>query len=294
MTLPPATVIGDSNGSKRTPPATVTGGSTATTPRMTPRGQTTPRGTTPRGAPPGRVKIVMVGNHGVGKTALTQLLLGKGHHGTAPAELSATVGVDFAKRVLQMEKDSWPCRLHIWDTSGQERFRSLVDSHLQDLSAGDAVIIVYDVCDEASFAAVDQWASEVRHVSRGSPQIAILGNKSDKALAGSRKVLTADGQRKADELGAALFLETCGLVQDSESSDADRLFQMFLDSLVRKCRAAAPPETPRGTPTPRPVQNPQALEGGAAPKLKQSSSKMGIAYLCKCPWRAAFKCFAFA
>jgi len=254
----------------------------------------TPRGTTPRGAPPGRVKIVMVGNHGVGKTAITQRLLGRNHQGTAPAEVSPTVGVDFAKKQLQIDKDSWPCRLHIWDTSGQERFRSLVDSHLQDLSAGDAVIIVYDVCDEASFAAIDQWVSEVRHASRVSPQLAILGNKSDKALAGgARKVLTADGQRKADELGATLFLETCGLAQDAEGADTDRLFQIFVDSLVRKCRAAAPPETPRGTATPRSVHNGLGLEGIAQPKLKQSS-KMGMSYLCKCPWRAAFKCFAFA
>jgi small GTP-binding protein len=220
----------------------------------------------------------MVGNHGVGKTAITQLMLGKGHAGTAPTgdmAISPTVGVDFAKKVLQLDKESWPCRLHVWDTSGQERFRSLVDSHLQDLGAGDAVIIVYDVSDEESFAAVDKWVSEVRHMARGSPQIAILGNKTDKALAGARKVLTVDGQRKADELGAAVFLETCGIGQDSESCEADRLCKFLVESLLRKCRAAAPPETPRSISTPRPAQTSQGLESSGQPNLKQGS-KMGV------------------
>lgn len=270
MASPPATVIGDSNG---------------VTPRMTPPGQETPRG-----APPGRTKVVLIGNHGVGKTAITQRILGGSHRGTLPDDISPTVGVDFAKKAIQIDKDPWPCRLHLWDTSGQERFRSLVDSHLQDLSASDAVVVVYDVSDEASFEAVDRWISEVRHLARGSPQIAILGNKSDKALAGARKVLTVDGQRKADELGAALFLETCGVVQDSENSDAERLHNFFIESLIRKCRAVAPPDTPF---TPRAVQGGQGLQGGPPSKVNQSS-KIGLAYLCKCPWRAAFKCFAFA
>jgi small GTP-binding protein len=234
--------------------------------------------------------MVLVGNHGVGKTAISQLILGKGHRGTAPQEISPTVGVDFASKALQVEKDFWPCRLHLWDTSGQERFRPLVDSHLQDLDSGDAVVVVYDISDEASFAAVDNWVSEARHMSRGSPQLAILGNKSDKGLAGARKVSTADGQRKADELGAVIFLETCGAVNDSGNADAERLSRFFIEGLIRKCRAAAPPETPRA---PRPVQNGQGFEGGAPPKVIRSS-KVGMAYLCKCPWRAAFKCFAFA
>lgn len=273
MAPPPATVIGESNG---------------VTTRMTPRGQTTPRGA------PGRVKIVLIGNHGVGKSSIAKLVLGKGHRGTSVDETSPTVGVDFATKALQVDKDPVPCRLHLWDTSGQERFRPLVDSHLQDLAEGDAVVVVYDISDEASFEAVETWVKEARHVARGSPQIAILGNKSDRGSAGARKVPTVEGQRKADELGAVVFLETCAITADAESSDVERLPRFFIESLIRKCRAAAPLETPRGGTTPRPsVQKSKGLEGSAQAKVTQNS-KTGLAYLCKCPWRAAIKCFAFA
>lgn len=269
------------------PPATVIGESHVATPRMTPRGQTTPRG-----GPPGRVKLVLIGNHGVGKSSIAQLVLGKGHRGTSTEDIAPTVGVDFASKVLQVDKDVWPCRLHLWDTSGQERFRSLTDSHLQDLTTGDAIVVVYDVSDEASFEAVDRWVNEARHMAKGSPQIAILGNKSDKGLAGARRVPTVEGQRKADELGAALFLETCAIATDIESSE--HLSRLFIESLIRKCRAAAPPGTPRGATPLRPCrQNERGFEGSAQPKTSQTS-KVGIAYLCKCPWRAAFKCLAFA
>lgn len=267
------------------PAAEIIGDSNPMTPRVTPRGQTTPRG-----GPLGRVKMVLVGNHGVGKTAISQLILGKGHHGTAPQDIAPTVGVDFATKAVQVDKDFWPCRLHLWDTSGQERFRPLVNSHLADLDSGCAVVVVYDVSDEKSFAAIDGWVSEARHLARGSPQIALIGNKSDKGLAGARKVATVDGQRKADELGAVLFLETCGLINESGSPDVDRLSRFFIETLIRKCRAEAPHELPRA---PRPVQNGQGLEGGERPRTVQNS-KIGMKYLCQCPWRAAFKCFAFA
>lgn len=253
-----------------------------------------------------RIKLVLVGEHGVGKTGVAQLILGQGHRGmNAPLpkaeDIPPTVGVDFACKAVQIDdKDPWPCRVHLWDTSGQERFRRLVDSHLRDLESGDAIAVVYDINDETSFAAVDHWVSKARELARESPQIAIFGTKLDKALEEGRKISTLEGQRKADELGAVLFFETCSVVKTEASSRTEsdqKVFQHCIASLLRKCRAATPPEVSLGASMPRPVQGGQGLEGGAPAKVSgkyRFLSKMSIAYACKFPWRVGLKCFGFA
>merc|ERR1719321_245745 len=247
-----------------------------------------------------RVKLVLVGEHGVGKTSITQRhILGRAHR--AAEDAPPTVGVDFACKAIQIDKDPWPCRVHVWDTSGQERFQHLVDSHLRDLEAGDAIAVVYNVTDAKSFQAVDYWVHKVRELARGSPQIAILGTKSDKAFENGRNVSTAEGQRKADELGAVLFLETCGVLTDEAGTEFEqdgRLFKVCFESLLRKCRAATPPEVSLGASIPRTLQDGQGLEGGMQVKANgryQCLQKRGIAHcFCKCPWRTAFQCFGFA
>jgi small GTP-binding protein len=249
------------------------------------------------------VKLVLIGDHGVGKTGVAELILGRVRDKASSLKAQdtpPTVGVDFACKAMQIDdKDPWPCRLHLWDTSGQERFQPLVDSHLRDMTAGDAVVVVYDVSDESSFAAVDRWVLKARELARESPQIAIVATKLDKALDEGRKVSVAEGQRKADELGAAVFLETSavraegGAVNQSE----EHAFQHYISSLLRKCRAATPPDVSLGASMPRPVQNGQGLEGGIAATSKgrcQFWSKTPIAYVCKFPWRVGLKCFGFA
>lgn len=255
-----------------------------------------------------RVKLVLVGEQSVGKSSLAQRhIIGRAHHcdtalssGRAAEDISPTVGVDFACKAMQIDKDPWPCRLHVWDTSGQQRFRQLVNSHLRDLDAGDAVVVVYDVTNARSFEAVDEWVSKARELAGGSPQIAILGTKLDKALEAGRQVSIVEGQRKADELGAVLFLETRGVVRDKADSDSEceqRVFQACIESLLRKCRAATPPEVSLGVSMPD--AHGQGLAGVMPGKTNSRyqcfSPKKGIAYyFCKGPWRSAFQCFGFA
>lgn len=235
----------------------------------------------------------MLGNQGVGKSALVRWLLGREQGVPAtPRSMNGgdfdtpTVGVDFASKAVQMEQGEWPLRLHLWDTSGQERFHSLVDTHLSDLDGSDAVVIVYDVSDRGSFEAVDSWVEKARRLARDSPQIALLANKSDKALAGQREVPTEEGQRKADEIGAVLFVETCAKASDDGGAkpDADRLSHLFTKSLLRRCCAAARPAEPCGNGSDVP---PEPLKGVA-------SARSGAKCLFLCPWRPVVKCFGFA
>ena len=101
-----------------------------------------------------------------------------------------------------MYLDDRTVRLQIWDSAGQERFRSLIPSYIRDSSVA---IVVYDVTSRGSFTNVSRWIEDVR-VERGSDVVIMLvGNKTD--LSEKRLVSTDDGERKAREDGV-LFMET--------------------------------------------------------------------------------------
>jgi Ras-related protein Rab-39B len=88
-----------------------------------------------------------------------------------------TVGVDFFSKVIQL-----PCgtrvKLQLWDTGGQERYRSITRSYYRNTAAA---LIVYDVTDRQSFDNVKTWLEEIRNNSRSGPLtvIFIIGSKCD-------------------------------------------------------------------------------------------------------------------
>ena len=67
--------------------------------------------------------------------------------------------------------------MHIWDTGGSDRFRSLVSMYYRDASAA---IICYDIGNERTFQSVTFWANEM-HTNNNMDEfvIALAGNKSD-------------------------------------------------------------------------------------------------------------------
>lgn len=94
-------------------------------------------------------------------------------------------------------------RLQLWDTAGQERFRSLIPSYIRDSSVA---VVVYDVTNRASFEGTRRWVDEVRSERGADVVVALVGNKSD--AVDRRQVSAEEGEERARELGAAVFVET--------------------------------------------------------------------------------------
>lgn len=67
-------------------------------------------------------------------------------------------------------------KLKIWDTAGDERYRSLTKKYYQD---AQAVIIVYDITELSSFENLQFWISEIHDNVRNVPLIFLVGNKAD-------------------------------------------------------------------------------------------------------------------
>ncbi|KAL6735341.1 hypothetical protein Aduo_005791 [Ancylostoma duodenale] len=117
-----------------------------------------------------RIKVIMLGAAGVGKTAIITRFVDNYWMDRA----IPTIGVDFTGRTVNV--DGRPVRIQIWDTAGQERFHSLIPSYLREARG---VIVVYDVTNRDSFYEVRRWLSEIRKHRDDEVEIIIVGNKTD-------------------------------------------------------------------------------------------------------------------
>ena len=119
-------------------------------------------------------KSIVVGDGGVGKTALT-LRFSKGFF---TEDYKMTIGVDFHVKTISIDtsEGAIKCKLQLWDTGGQERFSSIRPMYYRG-SLG--TILVFDLTNSASFEHLPQWIEEVRANIKSEIPVLLVGNKSD-------------------------------------------------------------------------------------------------------------------
>ncbi|EDR26293.1 RAB, putative [Entamoeba dispar SAW760] len=143
-------------------------------------------------------KMCLVGDTSVGKTCIVNRLV----KGVFNNSEKSTIGSNFVTASIQV--DNKPFRLAIWDTAGQEKYRSMVSMYYRG-SLG--AMLVYDVTQESSFQDVRMWLDELKNTEKDIAVI-IVGNKCD--LVANRVVSTVDGEKLAEELHC-LFCEVSAL-----------------------------------------------------------------------------------
>ena len=119
-------------------------------------------------------KSIVVGDGGVGKTALT-LRFSKGFF---TEDYKMTIGVDFHVKTINIDSNEGLIRakLQIWDTGGQERFSSIRPMYYRG-SLG--ALLIFDLTNSSSFEHLPQWIEEVRANVKNEPPLLLVGNKSD-------------------------------------------------------------------------------------------------------------------
>jgi Ras-related protein Rab-2A len=157
-----------------------------------------------------------LGDSGVGKSCL---LLRFTDNRFQPIH-DTTIGVEFGSRTLIIDKKS--IKLQIWDTAGQESFRSITRSYYRGAAGA---LLVYDITRRESFEHLQRWFVEAR--SNGSPQMVmiLIGNKSD--LEQRRVISTKEGSDFA-QANQMLFIETSA----KQSLNVDSAFEMIAKSIV--------------------------------------------------------------
>ena len=129
------------------------------------------------------LKILLIGNGGVGKTSLIHRLV-RDEFSTA---IEQTIGVEFL--AYNMEIDGKKVKLQLWDTAGQEQYRSLGKIYYRNAIG---VLCVFSIDDHESFLSLKQWMKEVRVLCHPNAKIIIVGNKAD--LAEERQITESEIQ----------------------------------------------------------------------------------------------------
>ena len=122
------------------------------------------------------LKILVLGDSNVGKTSL--LLSYTDNY--FPDSHVATIGIDY--KIKKIALNGVNLKLQIWDTSGQERFRSMTHTFLK---SAHGIVFVYDITNKKSFEGVKDWIKDAENNGEGFEKI-LVGNKCD--LEGKREV----------------------------------------------------------------------------------------------------------
>lgn len=154
-------------------------------------------------------KVVFLGDSSVGKTTIISQIM----FGQSKDNQSATIGIDFFAKNITVGTET--VRIQMWDTAGQEQYRSVIPSYLRDSAIA---VIIYDITNQESFEHIDLWVKMVQDVSK--PAIIIVGNKTD--LEEIRAVPEEDGQKIAQTYNAD-FVETSA----KKPSNMDKLLDII-------------------------------------------------------------------
>ena len=143
-------------------------------------------------------KVIIVGPAGVGKSSL----LLKYTKDKFERDYNVTIGVDFASKCVEIPTNNneiISVKLQLWDTAGQEKFKTITKSYYRGCGGG---IIVFDVTNRVSFDNIDCWVRTIREECAIDTSIILVGNKIDRA---PREVTYKEASSYAESIGLKYF-----------------------------------------------------------------------------------------
>jgi small GTP-binding protein len=160
-----------------------------------------------------KFKYIVLGDCGVGKSCILMRLI----DGEFRDMHDMTIGVEFGA-YSYLANDGCRINLQIWDTAGQEQFRSITRSYYRNTSAA---VLVYDVSNRASFVHLLSWLDECRQYVGSGVLVIILGNKCD---------LDNDARQVSFEEGEAFAQEHNVLFMESSAKTNKNIEEAFIQT----------------------------------------------------------------
>ena len=166
-------------------------------------------------------KIMMIGDSTVGKSSIINTILGK------ESNQKSTIGFDLVN--LNIKVDEKICKLEIWDTCGQEAYKSLMTKFYKN---SNLMILVYSIDSIKSFEGLHFWKEQIKDNCNENIKIILVGNKND--LEDKREVSSQKGKEYSENNNFIAFLEAS--INDKDSikmifkQSAYFLYEEFLNN----------------------------------------------------------------
>ena len=157
-------------------------------------------------------KVVLVGESGVGKTSIINRYL----NNTYNENQKSTFAPKFKNKVLNYPEYNKSISFDIWDTAGQEAYRSITKNFYVNAAIG---VMVYDIRNRESFENIKKyWSQQLKDSGVQNIVLAIAGNKCD--IFNEEEVSENEAREYADSIGAVFQLTSC-----KENIGIDELFK---------------------------------------------------------------------
>ena len=164
-----------------------------------------------------KYKLIFLGDQSVGKSCILNRFL----NDTFIEDYQATIGLDFQSKNVQI--DNQDIHLLLYDTAGQEKFRSLIPMYTRD---ANIILLVYDISNRDSFTNLTHWLKDLTNVNMEEVILCIVANKID--LVDKRVVTNEEGQKFADEHDF--------IFQEISAKTGDGFSDLFYKQLFEKIR----------------------------------------------------------
>ncbi|KAH0789581.1 ras-related protein Rab-13 [Histomonas meleagridis] len=138
------------------------------------------------------IKLLILGESAVGKSCLLLRFVDDKFNET----FLTTIGIDF--KVRHMEIDGKKVKLQIWDTAGQEKFKTITKAYYR---GANGILIVFDLTNRDSFEQTKNWMDSITEAMSDPVDIVLVGNKCDM----DRKISREEAETKAKEFNVPYF-----------------------------------------------------------------------------------------
>ncbi len=181
------------------------------------------------------IKCVLLGETAVGKTSFINRFV----NDTFTSEFVPTMIGCYSSKEVFYEKANRKIKYELWDTAGQEKYRSINKIFYQDTLI---VILIFDITRKDTFSSIkDYWYKEVKENSPDDVIIAIAANKSD--LYEKEEVSQDEVEEFAESINAIYkqtsALNGSGIKEIFESIGDELTSSENFDNLIRKSSATA-------------------------------------------------------
>lgn len=141
-------------------------------------------------------KLILIGNSGVGKSSIIQRYMKQ----TFEDSYKCTIGVDFLMKTLEIKGKT--VKLQLWDTAGQEKYKSMVASYYR---GANVALVVFDITNHSSFDSLPLWIENYYKNGPEQKNIILIGNKKD--MVENRQV-TQEEAETFSETNNMMYFET--------------------------------------------------------------------------------------